>query len=32
MEAYRRGIEIAEDKGDIQSAKEMRVFLKRQMK
>jgi uncharacterized protein HemY len=26
---YRRGIELAEDKGDIQAAKEMRVFLKR---
>jgi predicted Zn-dependent protease len=32
MEIYREGIEIAEDKGDIQAAKEMRVFLKRLMK
>ncbi|RMD69724.1 MAG: tetratricopeptide repeat protein, partial [Gammaproteobacteria bacterium] len=28
-EAYRRGIEAAERKGDVQAAKEMRVFLKR---
>ena len=28
-EAYRRGIEVAEEKGDIQAAKEMRVFLRR---
>lgn len=28
-EAYRKGITIAEDKGDVQAAKEMRVFLKR---
>lgn len=28
-EAYRRGIEIAEAKGDVQAAKEMKVFLKR---
>lgn len=28
-EAYRRGIAAAEDRGDIQAAKEMRVFLKR---
>ena len=28
-EAYRRGIEAAEERGDIQAAKEMRVFLKR---
>ncbi len=29
MEAYERGIRTAEDKGDIQAAKEMRVFQKR---
>jgi Tfp pilus assembly protein PilF len=29
VEAYREGIAVAEEKGDIQSAKEMRVFLKR---
>lgn len=29
VEALRRGIEVAEDKGDAQAAKEMRVFLKR---
>jgi predicted Zn-dependent protease len=28
-EAYRRGIEVAEKKGDKQAAKEMRVFLRR---
>ena len=28
-EAYRAGIETAEGRGDIQAAKEMRVFLKR---
>lgn len=28
-EAYRRGIEVAERRGDQQAAKEMRVFLKR---
>lgn len=28
-QAYRRGIAVAEKKGDIQAAKEMRVFLKR---
>lgn len=28
-EAYTRGIAVAEAKGDIQAAKEMRVFLKR---
>jgi Tfp pilus assembly protein PilF len=28
-EAYVRGIEVAEAKGDVQAAKEMRVFLKR---
>jgi len=27
--AYQQGIEIAENKGDIQAAKEMKVFLKR---
>ncbi len=27
--AYRQGIEVAEKKGDIQAAKEMKVFLKR---
>jgi hypothetical protein len=32
METYRMGIEIAEEKGDIQAAKEMRVFLKHLMK
>ncbi len=26
---YRRGIEVAEAKGDLQAAKEMKVFLKR---
>ena len=29
MEAYRQGIETANRKGDIQAAKEMRVFLRR---
>lgn len=29
LEAFDRGIEVAEDKGDIQAAKEMRVFRKR---
>ena len=28
-DAYRRGIAVAEDNGDIQAAKEMRVFLRR---
>jgi len=28
-EAYRRGIDVAERRGDQQAAKEMRVFLKR---
>ena len=28
-EAYSQGISVAESKGDIQAAKEMRVFLKR---
>ena len=27
--AYQKGIQIAEEKGDIQAAKEMKVFLKR---
>lgn len=29
MQAYRQGIDVAENKGDKQAAKEMRVFLKR---
>ena len=29
MEAYEKGIAAAEQKGDIQAAKEMKVFLKR---
>lgn len=29
ISAYQQGIEIAENKGDIQAAKEMMVFLKR---
>ena len=29
LEAYRRGIEVAEKKGDKQAAKEMRVFARR---
>jgi predicted Zn-dependent protease len=29
LSAFRRGIEIAEAKGDIQAAKEMKVFAKR---
>ena len=28
-QAYQSGIEVAEEKGDVQAAKEMRVFLKR---
>ncbi len=28
-DAYRQGIIVAEEKGDVQAAKEMRVFLKR---
>ncbi len=32
MRAYQRGIAAAENKGDIQAAKEMRVFLKRLQK
>lgn len=30
-EAWRRGVAVAETRGDIQAAKEMRVFLKRVM-
>lgn len=30
--AYENGIQVAEEKGDIQAAKEMRVFLKRLQK
>ena len=29
IKAYKQGIEIADNKGDIQAAKEMKVFLKR---
>jgi Tfp pilus assembly protein PilF len=29
LKVYRQGIQVAEAKGDIQAAKEMRVFLKR---
>ena len=29
IEAYETGIEVAENKGDVQAVKEMRVFLKR---
>lgn len=32
IEAYEQGIGIAEKKGDMQAAKEMRVFLKRLLK
>ncbi len=32
IEAYETGIRVAEEKGDIQAAKEMRVFLKRLQK
>ena len=32
VEAYRQGIMTAEEKGDIQAAKEMKVFLKRLQK
>ena len=32
MEAYAKGIECADNKGDIQAAKEMRVFLRRLQK
>ena len=31
VEAYNRGIEVAEIRGDMQAAKEMRVFRKRQI-
>ena len=29
IKAYEKGIKVAEEKGDIQAAKEMKVFLKR---
>jgi len=29
IQAYEKGIEVAEEKGDVQAAKEMQVFLKR---
>lgn len=29
MSAYRKGIDVAQQKGDVQAAKEMRVFLTR---
>lgn len=32
VEAFEKGIRVAEDKGDIQAAREMRVFLKRLQK
>ena len=32
IEIYTKGIELAEQKGDIQAAKEMKVFLKRLLK
>lgn len=32
IDTYTKGIEIAETKGDIQAAKEMKVFLKRLLK
>lgn len=32
IETYKKGIELAEQKGDIQAAKEMKVFLKRLLK
>ena len=32
VDAYENGIAVAEDRGDIQAAKEMRVFLKRAKK
>ena len=32
IQAYQQGIQIAEAKGDVQAAKEMRVFLKRLQK
>ena len=31
IDAYEKGIQIAESKGDIQAAKEMKIFLKRLM-
>jgi len=31
-DAYEQGIAVAEERGDIQAAKEMRVFLKRSNK
>jgi Tfp pilus assembly protein PilF len=32
IQAYEQGIRVAEEKGDIQAAKEMRVFLRRLQK
>ena len=32
IDAYTQGIEVAEAKGDVQAAKEMKVFLKRLLK
>lgn len=32
IKAYQQGIEVAESRGDLQAAKEMRVFLKRLQK
>jgi Tfp pilus assembly protein PilF len=32
ISAYETGIQVAEEKGDVQAAKEMRVFLKRLQK
>ena len=32
MESYRRGIRVARERGDIQAAREMNVFLKRLQK
>lgn len=32
VEAYETGIRVADEKGDVQAAKEMRVFLKRLQK
>jgi tetratricopeptide (TPR) repeat protein len=32
IEIYSKGIELAEHKGDVQAAKEMKVFLKRLLK
>jgi Tfp pilus assembly protein PilF len=31
-DAFRKGIQVANDKGDVQAAKEMEVFLKRLLK